>query len=143
MIKILYSLDKSEICLIQSILCQVDSLYNDIVAEKLRELLLKIISSGTIEENQIKKLIELLPQFEVQEQNKTGVVKTDEEFYSEWPDWENASEEQWRRKILFFLHQLTNWLFIQNAVYQKQIQNRKYSGLCKKVSTTVAEERNH
>ena len=55
-----YILEQYEICLLQIINCQLDSLYSDGVEEELRQILLQAISSGKIEEEQIKRLKELL-----------------------------------------------------------------------------------
>lgn len=125
---VVYKLERYEISLLQSINCQLDTLYSDEIAEELRTLLLQVISTCEIKEEQLERLVELLPQFKAPVKLETQSVKEDEEFLSEWPGWENTSIQQRRRKILFLHHLLENRLFTQYTVYQKQLLHGKTHG---------------
>jgi len=127
-----YILEQYEICLLQAINCQLDLLYSDGVEEELRQILLQAISSGKIEEEQIKRLKELLLLFyEQSEETESDSNEVDEEFLSEWPEWREVTNAGIKRKILYLHHHLSNWLLIQNAVYQKQLMYRPSKGIDK------------
>ena len=59
-----YKLEQYEICLLQAINCQLDSLYSAEIAMELRQILLQAISIGQIDADQVKRLKELLIQFD-------------------------------------------------------------------------------
>ena len=113
-----YTLEQYEISLLQVINCHLDSLYNDEIAQELRQILLQAISIGSIEEEQIRRLYELLPQFETHEIVEPESEEVDEEFHTEWPDWKED-------------HHLSVKLLIQYAVYQKQLMNKEAKGINK------------
>lgn len=126
-----YTLEQYEISLLQVINCHLDSLYNDEIAQELRQNLLQAISIGSIEEEQIRRLYELLPQFETHEIVEPESEEVDEEFHTEWPDWKEDTEARLKRKILYLHHHLSAKLLIQYAVYQKQLMNKEAKGINK------------
>ena len=77
-----YKLEQYEISLLQTINCQLDTLYNETVAKELREILLQAISTGQIEEDQLKRLQKLLLQFDTHTE-ESPPTDSDEEFYED------------------------------------------------------------
>lgn len=123
-----YTLEEFEISFFQSINMQLDILYEGSVLEELRTVLLKVISSGEIKLEEIKKLLALLP---LQHQrNKTQAAEfdeteTDDEFDQEWLGWDRSDNSYHRQEIRRFQNRLTNLLFTQYAVYQKQVFDKE------------------
>lgn len=127
-----YILEQYEICLLQAINCQLDSLYSGEVAEELRQILLQTISTGKIEEEQIKRLKELLLLFDEQSLVvESNSREMDEVFLNEWPEWIEVTDAGIKRKILYLHPRLSIWLLIQYVVYQKQLMHRPSKGVDK------------
>ena len=124
-----YKLEQYEICLLQAINCQLDSFYSDEIAMELRQILLQAISSGQIDADQVKRLKELLVQFDMYLQDKSSPAEEDDEFYAEWPEWKAVENANIKRKIMYLHHHLSNWMITQYVVYQKQLMNRSYKGI--------------
>lgn len=123
-----YTLEEFEISFFQSINMQLDTFYEGSVLEEIRAILLKVISSGEIELEEIKKLVALLPL--QRQRNKTQATEldnteTDEEFDQEWPGWDESENSYHRQEIRRFQNRLTNLLFTQYAVYQKQVFDKE------------------
>lgn len=131
MINVTYKLEQYEICLLQAINCQLDSLYSEEVAMELRQILLQAISSGQIDADQVKRFKELLVQFDTKSQDESSLTEADEEFYAEWPEWKAVENINLKRKIMYLHHHLSNWLLIQYVVYQKQLLHRTSKGIDK------------
>ena len=140
MINVTYKLEQYEICLLQAINCQLDSLYNEEVAIELRQILLHAISNGQIDEDQVKRLKKLLVQFDTSFQDDSSSTEEDEEFYAEWPAIENANL---KRKIMYLHHHLSNWLITQYVVYQKQLMHRPSKGIGKILDPIIGIDREY
>lgn len=140
MINVTYKLEQYEICLLQAINCQLDSLYNEEVAIELRQILLHAISNGQIDEDQVKRLKKLLVQFDTSFQDDSSSTEEDEEFYAEWPAIENANL---KRKIMYLHHHLSNWLITQYVVYQKQLMHRPSKGIDKVLDPLIGIDREY
>lgn len=141
MIKVTYKLEQYEICLLQAINCQLDSLYNDEIVIELRQIILQAISSGQIDTNQVKRLKELLVQFDTYSQDESSPTAEDEEFYAEWPEWKAVENANLKRKIMYLHHHLSNWLITQYVVYQKQLMYRPSKGIAKVLDPIIGIDR--
>lgn len=125
-----YLLEQYEISLLQAINCQLDTLYNENVAMQIRQILLQSISTGRIEEDQLKQLQKLLLEFDTHAEEDSP-VDGDDDFYEEWPEWKKISDAGIKRKILYLHHHLSNWLLIHYVVYQKQLTHKPSEGINK------------
>lgn len=143
MINVTYKLEQYEICLLQAINCQLDSLYSAEIAMELRQILLQAISSGQIDADQVKRLKEVLVQFDTYTQDESSPTEEDEEFYKEWPEWKAVENANIKRKIMFLHHHLTNWLITQYVVYQKQLMNRPSKGINKVLDPIIGIDREY
>ena len=137
-----YKLEQYEISLLQTINCQLDTLYNETVAKELREIVLQAISTGQIEKDQLKRLQKLLLQFDTHTE-ESPQSDSDEEFYEEWPEWKTISDAGIKRKILYLHHHLSNWLLIQYVVYQKQLMYKPSKGINKILDPIIGIDREH
>lgn len=138
-----YKLEQYEICLLQAINCQLDLLYSDEIAMELRQILLQAISSGQIDADQVKRLKELLVQFDTYTQDESSLTEEDEEFYAEWPEWKGVENANIKRKIIFLHHHLSNWLITQYVVYQKQLMHRPSKGINKVFDPIIGIDREY
>lgn len=138
-----YKLEQYEICLLQTINCQIDSLYTEEVASELRQIILQAIATGQIEEVQVKRLKELLIQFNPRDDEKVAANEEDEEFHEEWPEWQFKENANVKRKIMYLHHHLSNWLLIQYAVYQKQLMHRPSRGINKIMDPIIGIDREY
>ena len=138
-----YKLEQYEICLLQAINCQLDSLYNEEVAIELRQILLHAISNGQIDEDQVKRLKKLLVQFDTNFQDESSSTEEDEEFYVEWPEWKAIENANLKRKIMYLHHHLSNWLITQYVVYQKQLMHRPSKGINKVLDPIIGIDREY
>lgn len=143
MINVTYKLEQYEICLLQAINCQLDSLYNEEVAIELRQILLHAISNGQIDEDQVKRLKKLLVQFDTNFQDESSSTEEDEEFYAEWPEWKAIENANLKRKIMYLHHHLSNWLITQYVVYQKQLMHRPSKGIDKVLDPLIGIDREY
>lgn len=138
-----YKLEQYEICLLQAINCQLDSLYSDEMAIELRQIILLAISSGRIDTDQVKRLKELLIQFDTYSQDESSPTAEDEEFYAEWPEWKAVENTNLKRKIMYLHHHLSNWLITQYVVYQKQLMHRPSKGIDKILDPIIGIDREY
>ena len=143
MINVTYKLEQYEICLLQAINCQLDSLYNEEVAIELRQILLHAISNGQIDEDQVKRLKKLLVQFDTSFQDDSSSTEEDEEFYAEWPEWKAIENANLKRKIMYLHQHLSNWLITQYVVYQKQLMHRPSKGIDKVLDPLIGIDREY
>lgn len=138
-----YKLEQYEICLLQTINCQLDSLYSDEIAIESRQILLQAISSGQIDLVQVKRLKELLVQFDTYTQDESSLTEEDEEFYAEWPEWKAVENANIKRRIMYLYHHLANWLITQYVVYQKQLMHRPSKGIDKVLDPIIGIDREY
>lgn len=138
-----YKLEQYEICLLQAINCQLDSFYSEEVAIELRQILLQAISIGQIEADQVKRLKELLVQFDTHTQGESSPIEEDDEFYAEWPEWKAIENANLKRKIMYMHHHLSNWLITQYVVYQKQLIHRPSKGIDKVLDPIIGIDREY
>lgn len=143
MINVTYKLEQYEICLLQAINCQLDSLYSAEIAMELRQILLQAISIGQIDADQVKRLKELLIQFDTHTQGDSPPAEEDEEFYTEWPEWKAVENANLKRKIMYLHHHLSNWLITQYVVYQKQLMHRPSKGIDKVLDPIIGIDREY
>lgn len=138
-----YKLEQYEVCLLQAINCQLDSLYSNEIAMELRQILLQAISNRQIDADQIKRLKELLVQFDTHTHDESSPTEEDEEFYAEWPEWKAVENANIKRKIMFLHHHLSNWLITQYVVYQKQLMHRPSKGINKVLDSIIGIDREY
>ena len=138
-----YKLEQYEICLLQAINCQLDSLYSEDVAMELRQILLQAISIGQIDADQVKRLKELLVQFDTHTHGESSPTEEDDEFHAEWPEWKAVENLNLKRKIMYLHHHLSNWLITQYVVYQKQLMHRPSKGIGKILDPIIGIDREY
>lgn len=113
-----YTLGEYELGQMKALLPQLDELYLQTVAAKLRQLILDAISNGFLTDKEIYELLEYLPQVipEVEEEVASIPAQGDEN--DDWPEWENAVAVKKKRLYLQLQQRLSHLLFMQEAVHK-------------------------
>ena len=102
----------------KALLPQLDELYSEDVAQKLRQLIMDAISQGFLTEKEIYELLECLPQ--VIPALKEDVVSEPEQSdeNDDWPEWDIGSVAKKRHLYLQLQQRLSHLLFMQEAVHK-------------------------
>ncbi|MGM9773084.1 MAG: hypothetical protein ACI3YU_10650 [Segatella copri] len=113
-----YTLGEYELGQIKALLPQLDELYSEPVAAKLRQLIMDAISNGFLTDKEIYELLEYLPQI-VPEVKEEVIPDPDQSDRNEdWPDWNIAADAKKRRLYLQLQQRLAHLLFMQGAVHK-------------------------
>lgn len=139
----IHILEKYEICLLQTINGQLESIYTGEIIQELRQILLQAIVTGQMEEEKLKRLEKLLLQFDEKKAKEFEINEADRDFLLEWPGWREAEETELKRKILYLHHDLSKRLLMQYAVYQKQILHKKSKGIGRILDPVIGIEREY
>lgn len=118
-----FNLKEHEISLLHSVCWELDSMVDDLIAREVRQLVEKALMSGEISKTDLERLLKLLPQLEIMatESNNSEDDATDDDIDEDWPEWDESNKEKQKRRLRSFQQQLSNWLFTQYAIYQKQL----------------------
>ena len=115
-----YTLGEYEIGQMRALLTQLEDIYPENIALQLRKLLENAISSGIITDQEIYKLLELLPLvIPSTEPEEAPVEEEDDNGNDDWPEWENAEKARRRRIHKQLQQRLAHLLFMQEAVHKK------------------------
>lgn len=115
-----YTLGEYEIGQMRALLIQLEDIYPENIALQLRKLLENAISSGIITDQEIYKLLELLPLvIPSTEPEEAPVEEEDDNGNDDWPEWENAEKARRRRIHKQLQQRLAHLLFMQEAVHKK------------------------
>lgn len=113
-----YTLGEYELGQMKALLPQLNELYSEPVAIKLRQLIMDAISNGFLTDKEIYELLEYLPQVipELKEEIISEPEPGDEN--DDWPEWEIAAAAKKRRLYLQLQQRLSHLLFMQEAVHK-------------------------
>lgn len=112
-------LEESDICLLQTVNCHIDTLYEDDIVIELRRIIISSIVSKKITIEDLNRLLELLPQFKPHKQQENQ--KDPDEFSLDWPGFEECPNVKYKRECIRLHQQLNNLVFMQYAVHQKSV----------------------
>lgn len=119
-----FKLKECEISLLHSVCWELDSMVDDFISREVKQIVEKALMSGEISKTDLERLVKLLPQLEPvpskTDNSEEFVADSDED----WPEWEESKQAKQRRKMQALQQQLSNWLFTQYAVYQKQLSTK-------------------
>lgn len=118
-----YNLGEYEIGQMRVLLTQLEDIYPENIAVQLRKLLEDAISSGIITDQEIYKLLELLPLvIPSEEPEEVSVEDEVADSNDDWPEWENAEKARRKRIHKQLQQRLAHLLFMQEAVHKKTAQ---------------------
>ena len=121
-----FELKEYEISLFHSLLWELDSMVDGLISQEIRKIVEKALLSGEISKDDLERLLKLLPQLEILETESVDeVTDSSDDINDDWPEWEKAQTEKHRRHLLSIQQQLSNWLFTQYALYQKQLTHKR------------------
>lgn len=121
-----FKLKECEISLLHSVCWELDSMVDDFFSREVKQIVEKALMSGEISKTDLERLLKLLPQLgpvpSKNDNSEEFVADSDED--EDWPEWEESKQAKQRRKMQALQQQLSNWLFTQYAVYQKQLSTK-------------------
>lgn len=118
-----FKLKECEISLLHSVCWELDSMVDDFISREVKQIVEKALMSGEISKTDLERLLKLLPQLEPMSSklDNSEEIVADSDVDEDWPEWEESKQAKQKRKIQALQQQLSNWLFTQYAVYQKQL----------------------
>lgn len=113
-----YTLGEYELGQMKALLSQLDEVYSESVAQKLRQLILDAISNGSLTDKEIYELLEYLPQVIPELKEEIIMESEPDDENDDWPEWEIAAVAKKRRLYLQLQQRLSHLLFMQEAVHK-------------------------
>lgn len=120
-------LKESEIGLLQSICWELDFMVDDFISREVKRIVEKALMAGKISKIDLERLLKLFPQLEPMPSKFDDGEKIMADSDEDWPEWEDSKQAKQKRKMHALQQQLSNWLFTQYAVYQKQLSSKAVS----------------
>lgn len=113
----IYQLSKTESAQLIALKEQLFLYYNEDDAKKLYVIIDRALCNGWIDKDDIYKLIEVLPRIiplpKEHSSQKADAQNTD------WNEYIDEHRVKYKREMERLYHILSNWVFMQNAIYQK------------------------
>lgn len=121
-----FKLKECEISLLHSVCWELDSMVDDFISREVKQIVEKALMSGEISKTDLERLLKLLPQLEPMPSklDNSEEIVADSDVDEDWPEWEESKQAKQKRKMQALQQQLSNWLFTQYAVYQKQLSTK-------------------
>lgn len=121
-----FKLKECEISILHSVCWELDSMVDDFISREVKQIVEKALMSGEISKTDLERLLKLLPQLEPMSSklDNSEEIVADSDVDEDWPEWEESKQAKQKRKIQALQQQLSNWLFTQYAVYQKQLSTK-------------------
>lgn len=119
-----FKLKECEISLLHSVCWELDSMVDDFISREVKQIVEKALMSGEISKTDLERLLKLLPQLEPMPSKLDNSEKIVADSDEDWPEWEESKKAKQKRKMQALQQQLSNWLFTQYAVYQKQLSTK-------------------
>lgn len=113
-----YTLGEYELGQMKALLPQLDELYSESVANKLRQLIMDAISNGFLTDKEIYELLEYLPQVIPELKEEVALEPEQGDENDDWPEWDIAAAAKKRRLYLQLQQRLSHLLFMQEAVHK-------------------------
>ena len=113
-----YTLGEYELGQMKALLPQLDEMYPESIAQKLRQLIMDAISNGFLTDKEIYELLEYLPQIIPDLKEEVALEPDQSEVNEDWPEWNIAASAKKRRLFLQLQQRLSHLLFMQEAVHK-------------------------
>lgn len=118
-----FKLNKYERSLLRAVYWELDSMVVDSVSCEIKRIVETALMSGSILKTDLESLMSLIPQLNSiplrQNSNENFLECNDDA--ADWPEWTASNQAKHKQKIQMLQQQLSNWLFIQCIIYQKQV----------------------
>ena len=118
-----FKLNNYERSLLQAVYWELDSMVVDSVSCEIKRIVETALMSGGILKADLESLLSLIPQLNPiplrQNSNENFLECNDDT--ADWPEWAASNQAKHKQKIQMLQQQLSNWLFTQCIIYQKQL----------------------
>lgn len=118
-----YHLNETERKQLQTWIPLVQAYYLESNAVQLVAIMQNALSKGFMDENEIYQLLNLLPRIIPRPHEEKAEVDVAEKF--KWDAYIDEQQARYKREIDKFRQLLSNWIFLQNAVYRRNLKSHR------------------
>lgn len=115
-----YHLNKTELSQISTWSAQLSGCYSESDAIQLCNIARKALANGYLDENDVYELLDLLPRI-IPEPEEQEIRKSDDDIV-DWQEYMDEHQVKYKREMDKLRQTLSNWIFLQSAVYRKNIK---------------------
>lgn len=115
-----YQLSKSDVNQLQTLRGQIPLHYSDEDAVRLVDIIDRALLNGCLDNDDVYELLEVLPKIIPSSQEKT---QSESEIQNtDWNDYIDERRARYKREMERLHQALSNWVFMQSAVYRKNME---------------------
>lgn len=115
-----YQLSKTDVSQLQTLRGQIPLHYSDEDAVRLVDIIDRALLNGCLDNDDIYELLEVLPKIIPSSQEKT---QSESEIQNtDWNEYIDERRARYKREMDRLHQMLSNWVFMQNAVYRKNME---------------------
>lgn len=115
-----YQLSKTDVNQLQTLRGQIPLHYSDEDAVRLVDIIDRALLNGCLDNDDIYELLEVLPKIIPSSQEETQ--SESETQNTDWSEYIDERRARYKRKMERLHQMLSNWVFMQSAVYRKNME---------------------
>lgn len=116
----IYQLSETDKAQLHTLKEQIFRQYKEDDAHKIKNIITRALQNGWVDKNDVYELIDILPRMiptpEEESQIKPETQNTD------WDEYIDEHRARYKREMERLYQTLSNWVFMQSAVYRKNIE---------------------
>lgn len=117
-----YQLSKTDVNQLQTLRGQIPLHYSDEDAVRLVDIIDRALLNGCLDNDDIYELLEVLPKIIPSSQEETQSESETQSTY--WNEYIDERRARYKREMERLHQMLSNWVFMQSAVYRKNMEPR-------------------
>ena len=116
-----YQLSKTDVNQLQTLRGQIPLHYSDEDAVRLVDIIDRALLNGCLDNDDIYELLEVLPKIIPSSQEETQSESETQNTY--WNEYIDERRARYKREMERLHQMLSNWVFMQSAVYRKNMEH--------------------
>lgn len=116
-----YQLSKTDVNQLQTLRGQIPLHYSDEDAARLVDIIDRALLNGCLDNDDIYELLEVLPKIIPSSQEETQSESETQNTY--WNEYIDERRARYKREMERLHQMLSNWVFMQSAVYRKNMEH--------------------
>lgn len=116
-----YQLSKTDVNQLQTLRGQIPLHYSDEDAVRLVDIIDRALLNGCLDNDDIYELLEVLPKIIPSSQEETQSESETQNTY--WNEYIDERRARYKREMELLHQMLSNWVFMQSAVYRKNMEH--------------------
>lgn len=117
-----YQLSKTDVNQLQTLRGQIPLHYSDEDAVRLVDIIDRALLNGCLDNDDIYELLEVLPKIIPSSQEETQSESETQSTY--WNEYIDERRARYKREMERLHQMLSNWVYMQSAVYRKNMEPR-------------------